>query len=112
MRFFIDDALTVQIGTNFLRIRSLATILMFLCFFHVYLFNSYGKGRYALFLGVMRWAVFNIPMLFLLNALFGMYGIVWSQFAADALTVLLSLWVHHRYQKNTLPASRSTLTDM
>jgi len=103
MRFFINDAMTVQIGTDFLRIRCLATILMFLSFFHVYLFNSYGKGRYALFLGVMRWAVFNIPMLFLLNSLFGMYGIVWSQFVADALTVILSVWVHRRFQKRIFP---------
>ena len=106
MRFFISDAMTVQIGTDFLRIRCLAMILMFLCFFHVYLFNSYGKGHYALFLGIMRWAVFNIPMLFLLNTLFGMYGIVWSQFAADALTVVLSVWVHHRFQKRVFPAQR------
>ncbi len=99
MRFFIADAQTVSLGTGFLRIRSLATILMFLSFFHVYLFNSYGRGKEALFLGVMRWAVFNIPMLFILNAVFGIYGIVWSQFVADVLTVALSVYVHERYQK-------------
>ena len=45
------------------------------------------------------WLVFNIPMLFLLNALFGMYGIVWSQVTADTLTVTLSLWVYRRYER-------------
>ena len=99
MRFFISDAETVALGTGFLRIRSLATILMFLSFFHVHLFNSYGKGGYAFFLAAMRWLAFNIPMLFLFNALFGMYGIVWAQLAADVLTVALSLLVHHRYLK-------------
>lgn len=44
----------------------------------------------------MRWLVFNIPPLFLLNAVFGMYGIVWAQVMADTLTVLLSLWVLRR----------------
>lgn len=97
MRFFISDTETVRLGTDFLRIRSLATILMFLSFFHVHLFNSYGKGKEALFLGVMRWAAFNIPMLFILNSLVGMYGIAWSQLAADVLTVALSLWVHKRF---------------
>ena len=97
MRFFIADAETVALGTGFLRRRSLATIFMFMSFYHVHLFNSYGRGGEALFLGVMRWAVLNIPMLLLLNHLLGMYGIVWSQLAADVLTVALSFYVHRRY---------------
>lgn len=99
MRFFIDNAETVALGTKFLRIRCLATVFMFSSFYHVHLFNSYGRGGYALFLGVMRWAVFNIPMLFVMNALVGMYGIVWSQLIADVLTVALSLTVHRIYVK-------------
>ena len=97
MRFFIADTETVALGTSFLRARSLATVLMFLSFFHVHLFNSYGKGGYAFFLAVMRWVAFNIPMLFLMNRIFGMYGIVWAQLAADVLTVTLSFIVHQRY---------------
>lgn len=99
MRFFIADAQTVALGTNFLRIRCPATVLMFTSFYFVFLFNAYVKGNYALFLGVMRWAVFNIPMLFLLNALFKMYGIVWAQLVADILTVTLSAIIHRRYLK-------------
>lgn len=99
MRIFIDDATTVSLGTNFLRIRALATPLMFLSFFHVHLFNGLGRGSEALFLGVMRWAAFNIPMLFLLNWLLGMYGIVLSQFVADILTVSLSVFVYRRFEQ-------------
>ncbi len=96
---FIRDGETVALGTAFLRIRVLATPLMFLSFFHVYLFNGFGEGRYALLLGVARWAVFNIPMLFLLDRLVGMYGVVWAQSAADVLTVTLSLAVYHRFAR-------------
>lgn len=103
MRLFIDDAETVLLGTSFLRIRCLATILMFASFYHVHLFNSYGKGRYALLLGVTRWAVFNIPMLYLMNHLVGMYGLVWSQLLADILTVVLSVIVHERFRKKNFP---------
>ena len=98
MTVFIRDAQTVALGTKFLRIRVLATPLMFLSFFHVYLFNAFGEGGHALFLGVMRWVVFNIPMLFFLNWLIGMYGIVWSQLAADIFTVLLSLAAYRKYE--------------
>lgn len=101
MRFFIKDAETILLGTDFLRVRILATPLMFLSFFTVHLFQSFGKGNKALFLGIMRWAVFNIPMLFILNAVVGMYGIVWSQVTADILTVALSVYVYKRYKKKS-----------
>lgn len=90
---FIQDAQTVELASQFLRIRVLATPLMFLSFFTVYLFQAFGKGRVSLFLGVTRWLVFNIPMLFLLNAIFGMFGVVWAQVTADTLTVILSFYV-------------------
>ena len=98
MKLFITDSQTVSLGTDFLRIRILATPLMFLSFFTVYLFQAFGKGNKSLFLGIMRWAVFNIPMLFILNKIMGMYGIVWSQITADLLTVALSLYVYKKYK--------------
>ena len=95
-RLFLEDAETVSLATGFLRVRVLATPLMFLSFFTVYLFQAFGRGRISLFLGMTRWLVFNIPMLFLLNAVFGMYGLVWSQVTADTLTVALSFAVYFR----------------
>ena len=97
VRIFLSDAQAVEMASGFLRIRVLATPLMFLSFFTVYLFQAFGRGRISLFLGVMRWLVFNIPMLFILNHFFGMYGIVWSQVVADSLTVLLSFYVLCRF---------------
>lgn len=95
-RVFISDAQTVEMASRFLRIRVLATPLMFLSFFTVYLFQAFGKGKVSLFLGMTRWLVFNIPMLFILNGIFGMYGIVSSQVTADTLTVILSFYVYSR----------------
>lgn len=97
IRFFIPDSQTVSLAVAFLRIRVLATPLMFLSFFTVYVFQAFGRGNKSLFLGVTRWAVLNIPMLFLLDHLLGMYGIVWSQAAADFLNVLLCAGVYLGY---------------
>ena len=99
MKMFISDSQTILLGTGFLRIRCLATPLMFMSFFTVYVFQGFGNGNTSLFLGVVRWVVFNIPMLFLLNHIFGMYGIVWSQVSADVLTVALSFFVYRRYMR-------------
>lgn len=100
-RLFISEAETVALASQFLRIRVLATPLMFLSFFTVYLFQAFGKGRISLFLGVTRWLVLNIPMLFLLNSLFGMFGLVWSQFTADSLTVIMSIYVYKRFKPSS-----------
>lgn len=103
LQFFIDDAQTVEIGANFLRVRCIATVFMFLCFHLVNLFQAVGKGDRALLLAVVRWAVFNIPMLFLFNRLFQMYGIVWAQIAGDICTALVSFYVYHRFKRQLGP---------
>lgn len=100
LRFFIKDEQTVLIGANFLRVRCLATPFMFMCFHLVNLFQAVGKGNNALLLAVVRWAVFNIPMLFLFDAVFGMYGIVCTQIVADICTVAVSFYVYHKFEKS------------
>lgn len=107
IRFFIEDAETVRIGASFLRVRCLATPFMFMSFHLVGFFQAVGGGRQALWLGVIRWAAFNIPMLFLLNAVFGMYGIVWAQMTADICTVIVSFWVYDRFWKRLVAGERS-----
>ena len=107
---FIADEQTVALASQFLRVRVLATPLMFLSFFTVYLFQAFGKGRIALFLGVTRWLVLNIPMLFLLNAIFGMFGIVWAQVTADALNVVLSFYIFAKYKPALGEGPRERLT--
>ena len=104
-QLFLRDPETMALAAAFLRVRVLATPLMFLSFFTVYLFQAFGKGHISLFLGVTRWLGFNIPMLFLLNALVGMYGLVWSQVAADSLTVALSFFVYFKFRPELLRRS-------
>ena len=99
VRFFIADAETLRIGTGFLRVRAVAAAQMFFCFFAVFLFQGLGDGKRSTALAVLRWAVLNIPMLYLFNALFGMYGLVWSQVVSDLLTVLVSFHVIGRFMR-------------
>ena len=103
---FLDDAQTVALASSFLRVRVLATPLMFMSFFTVFLFQALGKGNISLLLGVVRWLGFNIPMLYILNAAAGMYGLVWSQVAADSLTVILSLAVYLKARPAMLRGGR------
>ena len=99
IRFFIAEPETLEIGTNFLRIRSMAAVIMFFCFFVVFLFQGFGNGKVSFWLAIIRWAVLNIPMLFILPRFLGMYGLVWSQFISDMLTVVISYSYLWRYMK-------------
>ncbi|MBQ3456670.1 MAG: hypothetical protein IJG36_09545, partial [Synergistaceae bacterium] len=100
MRIFIEDAQTVELGTHFLRARTLATPFMFICFHLVNFFQAVGMGGKALALGSSRWVVFNIPLLFVMNWIFGMYGIVWTQVVADVMMASVSLYVYRRFEKS------------
>ena len=106
VRVFLDDSRTVELAASFLRVRVLATPLMFVSFFTVYLFQALGKGNTSTVLAVVRWLGFNIPMLYILNAAFGMYGLVWSQVTADSLTVVLSIAVYLKFRPPLLRAEK------
>ncbi len=100
MRIFIEDAQTVELGTHFLRARVLATPFMFMCFHLVNFFQAVGHGGKALALGASRWVVFNIPLLFVMNWIFGMYGIVWTQVVADIMMTVVSAVVYLRFERS------------
>lgn len=93
---FIKDAETVSLTASFLRIMCLATPLT-VCNFHMcYTLQAMGKGTESLVLSACRQGLFNIPLLFLMNHLFGVYGIVWTQFLADTLTAIVSFIVYRK----------------
>ena len=90
---FIDDAATVAYGTEFLQIRCFAAIFMFLSFHMVHFMQAVARGQTSFYLAVIRQLGLNIPLLFLLDRLFGMTGIVWTQTLADAINVVISYLV-------------------
>lgn len=94
IQIFIDNADTVYYGTQFLRVRCFATPFMFLSFHMVHYMQSVDRGGCSLWLVVIRQLCLNIPLLFLLNRLFGMIGIVWTQAAADFLNVVISYVIY------------------
>ncbi len=99
MNGFIGDADTVQFGTRFLRARCFATPLMFLCFSMVHFTQAIGRGKESFWLAVIRQIVFNIPLLLVMNFLFGMTGMVWTQAVADFFTVIVSYAIYAGIRK-------------
>lgn len=96
IRVFIKDPTTVAYGTQILQARCFATPFMFLSFNMVHFMQAVGRGKTSFYLAVIRQLCLNIPLLLILNRLFGMTGIVWTQMTADFLNVIMSYIIYFR----------------
>ena len=94
IRTFIQEPATAGYGILFLRARCFATPFMFLSFHMVHFMQAVGKGKISLYLAVIRQLCLNIPIMLLMNALFGMIGIIWTQMTADICNVLISYIIY------------------
>ena len=98
IQMFMDNADIIAYGSAFLR--GLCLGMVFLCtdFMAVGVFSALGLGRHALVFAILRKVVLEIPLLFLLNALFPLYGLAYAQFvtevvlAAAAIIMLLRIF--------------------
>ncbi len=106
VRIFVNETATVEMATNFLRIMCLAVPLMITNFQMSFTFQAMGMGKESLLLSSLRQGLINIPLLFLMNYLFGLYGIVWTQLISDILTAVISFIVYNisytKLLKNTI----------
>ncbi len=55
--------------------------------------QAFGKGKAALFISIARQGIFFIPLLFLMNNLFGFTGLLIAQPIADGLTAVVALLI-------------------
>ena len=99
IRLFISEPSTVAFGTEYLRIRSFAAIFMFLSFHVVHFMQAVNRGKTSLGLAAIRQLCLNIPILILLDHLFGMTGVVWTQTVADTINVAVSYLIFTRMVK-------------
>lgn len=93
---FIKDEATISYGKDFLRIACLATPFMISNFQKIYCLQSMGKGKESLILGIFRQGLFAIPLLFILNHLLGLYGVVAAQIFSDGFTFIFASLIYKK----------------
>lgn len=91
IRLFMDNAEIVSYGTAFLRGLCLGMVFLYTDFMVVGVFASLGMGKYSLIFAVLRKVVLEIPLLFLLNAIFPLYGLAYAQFMAEFLLAIAAV---------------------
>ncbi len=106
---FIRNDETIALGTDFLRIACLATPFMGINSLMNTTFQAMGRGKESLLLSVCRQGLINIPLLFVMNALFGMYCVIWTQPLADVLSLSVAFPLYRnlmgRLRREAAPAN-------
>ncbi len=88
---FIDDAQVVELGVKMLIALMSPGPIIGIMFVLNFSFQGMGKGFQSLILSVGRQGLIYIPLLFILNAVVGLDGIIWAQASADYACVVMSL---------------------
>lgn len=96
---FIKDQTTIQYAASFLRRMVTAMPLMSVCYPMIIQFQAMGRAKESLVCSILRKGVLDIPLLFLMDALLPLYGLMWVQPMVDGISMIVSLTLYRRIQK-------------
>ncbi len=96
---FISDPLTIEYGAGFLRRMVTAMPMMSLCYPMILQFQAMGRLKESLICSVLRKGVLDVPLLFIMNGLFGLYGCMWVQPIVDGISLVVAGSFYARLRK-------------
>ncbi len=99
---FIKDEVTVSYAADFLRRMVTAMPLMAACYPMIIQFQAAGRTKEALIVSVLRKGVIDIPLLFLFDAIYPMYGITLVQPVVDAISLSVAYVFYLRLRRKSL----------
>lgn len=85
---FIRDAVTIRYSAGFLRRMVTAMPMMSVCYPMIIQFQAMKRVKESLICSVLRKGVLDIPLLFFMNSLFGLYGCMWVQPIVDTISLI------------------------
>lgn len=104
IRLFINDSDVIHYGVSMLVAYMISGPVIGLLFMNMNCMQSVGSALPATVLSVLRQGVLLIPLLYLLNALFGLDGVIFGQGLTDYIAVVLSFLLWRRI-RGALPAT-------
>ena len=94
LHLFIPEAETSALGAQFLRVACLAVPLTAVNFLISYTLQAMGKGAQSATLTFSRQGLLNIPLLILMNATIGLFGMIWTQLVVEVIMLPVSLGMY------------------
>ena len=99
---FIRDADTVRYAAAFLRRMVTTMPLMSICYPMIIQFQAMKRARESLVCSVLRKGVLDVPLLFAMDALFPLYGLMWVQPIVDAVSLIVCVLFYRNLKKQNL----------
>ena len=90
---FINEPETVRYGTEMLKARCFALPFMMVGYHVVNYMNAINKGKVSFFLAILRHVILIIPILLLMNMIWGFGGLLWSPLVADVVNTAVTLFI-------------------
>lgn len=97
---FLREEGALQLGQQMVRITILAGPFWGIYYLSTNFLQSSGNAKLATFTSVLRQGLILLPLLFLMNAVFGMYGNIYAHLVADiSATTIASVLAFRQYRK-------------
>ncbi len=93
IQVFIDDAEVVSYGIQMVVALQLSAPLIGILFLCINTIQGMGKALPSLILTICRQGLIFIPLIFILNIMFGLQGVIYAQPAADYLSIVLAILI-------------------
>lgn len=100
IRLFINDSDTIYYGVRMLTAYILSGPIVGILFMNMNCMQSVNHALPATVTSVLRQGVLLIPLLYALNAVFGLNGVIYGQALTDALAVVISIILWRRIRQN------------
>lgn len=97
---FINDSEVINYGVLMLIVYMISGPVIGLLFVNMNCMQSVGRALPATILSVLRQGVLLIPMLYILNAIAGLHGVIYGQALTDYIAVILSAYLWRKVRKN------------
>lgn len=100
---FINDALTIDYATNFLRLHCASLPFLAVTFLLISFFQAVGAKTRAFLLSIIRKGAVDIPLMFLLDYVYPVFGIILCQPVTDVISAITgALLFFGWHKKHTL----------
>ena len=96
---FIKDSATIAYAAAFLRRMVTAMPLMSVCYPMIIRFQAMGRAKESLICSLLRKGLLDIPLLFIMDALVPLYGLMWVQPIIDGISLTAALILSRKYTK-------------
>ena len=111
IRMFINDADVVKYGIQMIIALQLSGPVIGIMFLCINTIQGMGKALPSLILTICRQGLVFIPLILVLNSMFGLDGVIYAQPAADYISIVLSVVICMLIFKNMEHVEKEDLID-